>query len=106
MQQASGQPFSSSGVNFPNMYQGTCQKVTSGAASVQSAAVGVRTTLLRIYATQDVHVKIGANPTAVADGTSMFLPKNWVDYIGCAPGDKVAVIQDSVGGLLFITEGA
>lgn len=106
MQQASGQPFSSSGINFPYIYQGTSQKVASGAASVQSTAFSTRTSIIRFVATQDCHIKLGANPTAVADGTCLFVPKNWVEYIGCGPGDKLAVIQDSTGGFIFITEGA
>jgi len=68
--------------------------------------MGAKTTIVRIVPTTACHVKIGANPTAAADGTSMYLPAGVVEYFGVKPGQKIAIIQDSAVGNAFITEGA
>lgn len=104
-QVASTKPASNTGEGFEAIYLGTSQKVAFD-ASTQSAALGARTSVVSLYATQDCHIKTGANPTAVADGTNYFLPKLVQRFIGVKPGDKIAAIKDSAGGNLFITEGA
>lgn len=91
---------------FEAIYPGTSQKRSFTGTSAQSSALGAKTTIVRLYATEDCHIKTGANPTAVADGTCLFLPANSVEYIGVEPTHKVAVIQDTASGDLFITEGA
>ena len=73
-------------------------------ASVQSAALTA--TVIRLCATTDCHVAIAANPTAVADGTCMFLPANSAEYIRITSGQKVAAIKDASAGKLYITIAA
>lgn len=101
-----GESYQDSG--FPAIFPGDSQKVAIGSGSVQSSALSggtdSKTTVIRIFATQDCHIKIAANPTAVADGTCMFLPAGIVEYVGCAPTDKIAVIRDASDGYLYITE--
>lgn len=63
------------------------------------------TTLVRIFATQDCFIKVGVNPTAIAN-SSMFVPGGIIDFIGVQPGDKIAVIRSSSDGTLYLTEGA
>lgn len=92
--------------NFQAVYQGTCQKLAFTGTTAQSAALNTATSVVRLVATQNCHVKIGANPTAVADGTCMYLVANVPEYVGVSGGDKIAAIQDSSGGNLFIMEGA
>ncbi len=105
METASGQALSSSGENFPFIYPGTSQKVAYD-TTTQSAALGARTSVVRLIASTDAHVKFGANPTALTDGTSTFLKANIEYFFGVAPGSKIAAIKDSGAGNLFITEGA
>ncbi len=92
------------GENAPFLFIGVSQKQAYTGTTGQSAAVGANTQLLRLVATTNCHVQVGANPTAVADGTCLYLPLGVVQYVGCSAGDKVAAIQDSGGGNLFITE--
>lgn len=91
---------------FPFILIGTSQKLAFTGTSARSSAFGPHTTVVRVCATADCHIINGPTPTAAADGTCMFLKAGVVEYIGVAPGDKIAAIQDSTGGNLFITEGA
>lgn len=104
-QKASTKPPSNMGSGFDKIYPGVSQKLAYD-ATAQSAALGARTSLVRLTPTTDCHVKIGANPVAIADGTCLFLKAGVIEYVGVNPGDKIAAIKDSAGGNLFITEGA
>jgi hypothetical protein len=87
---------------IPAILPGASQKVALGAASVQSTAI--TGSLIRVVAQSDCHLAFGANPTAVADGTCVFLPAGIPEYFVLISGNKVAVIQDSSAtGNLFIT---
>lgn len=87
------------------IYPGTSQSIAIGAASVAGAAVGASTTLLQLCATIACFVAIGPTPTAAA-GTSLYVPANVPVLVGCNPGDKVAVIQATAAGTLYVTEAA
>lgn len=89
------------GGTFPAMRPGTAQNIAFAAASVQSGVIG--SPLVRLVATADCHIALGANPTANA--TSMFLPAKVPEYLVCNPTDKVAVIQDAAGGNLSVVAG-
>jgi hypothetical protein len=80
------------------------QFVTIGAASAQSTAVGSNTRVLRISTDIDCFYLIGANPTVSGGGDGDYLPAGAVEYRHCSPADKVAVIQKSTAGSLFISE--
>jgi hypothetical protein len=84
---------------LPVIRPGTTQKVNIGSASTASDVVG--SGVVRLLATSDCHVALGADPTA--GPTSLFLPANMPEYFGCGTGDKVAVIQDSASGALYVT---
>lgn len=105
MDRASGKPISNGGDNFESIYPGVSQKLAFN-ASAQSAALGAKTSMVQLTSTQDCHLAFGANPTAVADGTGMFLPKGLIVRVGVGPATKIAAIKDSSAGNLFITEGA
>ncbi len=82
---------------------GAAQTVAIGASSVDSSAVGSETRALLISATSDCHIVINGNPTATA--TSTLIRSAYPPLVfGCGPGDKVAVIQDSASGTLYVTE--
>lgn len=97
---------SDQGGGFNSIYIGVSQKKAFTATSGQSAAVGAGTSIIRVTATQDCHIVTGLSPTAVADGTCLFLKSGVIEYVGIEPGHKVAVIRDSADGNLFISEGA
>lgn len=115
MQLASGRPPSSQGDNFDVLYQGVCQKKAFAGTSVQATAFQKRTSVVRLIADHPCHVKIGlasdnsgAGPTAVGDGTCMYIAANVETRVGVPAGGSVlAVIEDgSTAGNLYIMEGA
>ena len=68
--------------------------------SAQSAAqVGSR--VVRLVSTTDCLVAFGSNPTA--SNTGVFLPASKPEYFVCETTDKVAAVQVSAGGNLYIT---
>jgi hypothetical protein len=89
---------------LPAISVGTCTKVAVSGSSAQSGAITAA--VVRLVSSTDCHVKFGSNPTAVADGTSLFLPAGVPEYFQFGSGDKIAVIQDSTSGNLFITAAA
>jgi hypothetical protein len=80
---------------------GASSQVTVGAASAQSGAI--TGTMVRLVATSDTHVALGANPTAAADGSCVFLPAGTISFFAITSGWKIAAIQDSAAGKLHIT---
>jgi hypothetical protein len=82
----------------------------AGGASVQSAAFGSQTYAIRVVVVGVVdstnngaRIAVGDNPTASA--TSTMLPNNFVEYIKCSPGQKVAALSNTaVTGSLNVTE--
>lgn len=92
---------------FQTIIPGVCQSLAFNSSSAQATnAFQKTTTLIRIFATADCFIKMGANPTALIDGTSYFVPGGIVDFIGVNPGDKIAAIQSTANGTLYIAEGA
>ena len=85
----------SNGNFLPVMGAGTSQIFTVSNSSVQSAAFGSTTTIVRLAASLGhCHFEIGANPTASVT-TSAMMPINSVEYLRVNPGEKIAVIKDS-----------
>lgn len=91
---------------FETIIPGTSQLKAFSSSSVQSTALGTQTSIVRVIASTSCHIKLAANPTAVADGTCIFLYAGVPEYFGCTGGDKIAVIRDAADGNLYITEGA
>jgi len=82
---------------------GTHQSVAyTGTAGTISAEIG--TNVVRVIATTDCYIKIGASPTATS--SDVFLLANAAEYFGCDPADKVSAIQVSSGGTIHVTAGA
>ncbi len=82
---------------------GPCQTVTVGAAHHESTAFGGQTRAVLISATADCHVRIGN--AAVAVSTDTLIRSAYPPLVfGCTPDETVSVIQDSAGGLLYVTE--
>lgn len=83
--------------------EGSDKVVAIGAASVQSTAVGASTYGVLLSCTSNCHIQFGMNPTATA---SSWLLKSTDPglILGIAPGEKIAVIEDSAVGNLYIVE--
>jgi len=82
---------------------GASHDVTFTTTSAQSAAIGGTITKVRLVATAACYVAFGANPTAVKPGSTRLAP-NFPEVFLVRPGEKVAVVQDSAGGTLTVTE--
>jgi hypothetical protein len=69
--------------------------------------MGAETRALLLYASSSCHIRI-SNKTNAADpavATDTFIPGAGSPMVlGCSPGDRVKVIQDSGGGTLYISE--
>ena len=72
--------------------------------SVQSTAFSANTRIIRVVATTDCFIAVGANPTATT--TSTYIPFGSVEYFKVAGAVKVAAIKLTSAGTLYITEGA
>jgi hypothetical protein len=78
------------------------QVIAVSGTSAQSAATGGSTGYVRLLATTLCHIRGGANPTATT--SNMPLAPYVPEYIMLTPGHKIAVIQNSAAGTLYITE--
>jgi len=81
------------------------QNVSVGAASAATTNAvpkddnGQSNRLVMLISTTACWFRVGANPTAAKDATSIYLPANVYFYQPVIAGsDKVAFIQDSAGG--------
>lgn len=70
------------------------QELAIGASSVQSVAFQSTTTFIRVHVDVPCRIQINATPTA-AVGTSKRMAGNTTEYIGVAPGQKLAVITSA-----------
>ena len=73
-------------------------------ASVQSTAFSANTRIIRIVATTDCFIAVGANPTATTSST--FIPFGSVEYFKVAGAVKVAALKSTTAGILYVTEGS
>jgi hypothetical protein len=79
------------------------QVLATGAASVASAAFGPQTYAIRVIATAACHIAFGAAPVATANDAYV-APSVRPEFIGVTPGSKIAAIEDTAAGKLYITE--
>ena len=89
-----------SGSPIQAMHFGDNQKISFDGTSKQSTVI--KGHLVRVIATQDCFLAVGVNPTASSDG--VFLPASAIEYFGVLHDWKIAVIQSSQAGTLYITE--
>jgi hypothetical protein len=82
----------------------------AGGSSAQSVAFGTQTYFIRIASAGVVSASLDGVRIAVGDGpvassTSSLLPLNWVEYIKCGPGQKIAVLGNNTGtGTITVTK--
>jgi hypothetical protein len=96
------QPIGPSGqaAQFAPIMDLTNGQVVAYTTSTQSAAVNSNSAV--ITATTDCWYNIGSNPTATVGAGSDFLPAGVKWGITLLSGQKIAVIQNAVGGNLAI----
>jgi hypothetical protein len=85
---------------------GVTQSVTVGLSSAATAnALSKNTIIVRLVSTSDCFVKITTG-TPTATPADMFLPAGVPEYIGVDGFTtlKVAAIQSTTGGTLYVTE--
>jgi hypothetical protein len=78
---------------------GPGQTVAIGASSAATTAMPSKTRAVRLVATVNCWVEIGATAAAT---TSTFLPANSPEYFEVLPGELVAVVQASGAGSLYV----
>ena len=90
---------------YSDLYRpaGVTQALTSSGSSAASSAVGDQTYAVAITATENVYVTLGGAPTATATN-GMYLEQDWPHYLSIHPGEKVAVLQVSTGGTVYVSE--
>lgn len=95
---------------FQTIVPGKSQPVSISGSSVQSVAFEKDVSCVVLYATATCFIKIGANPTALDDGSCMIVPAGFYIGVGIYTTNqqssvyKLAVIQNSGAGTLYITE--
>jgi hypothetical protein len=78
------------------------QSVAVSGTSAQSAVISGNTNYVRLFATTLCHIRAGSNPTATT--SNMPLSPYVPEYFAVNSGQKIAVIQNSSSGTLYITE--
>lgn len=89
---------------------GTSQALAISSTSAQSAAItptsAVSPATVVVTPTVDCFVRQGTNPTAVSDGTDMFLLASSSYRLSLPRGNKLAFKTVSSSGTVYITPGA
>lgn len=78
------------------------QSVAVSGTSAQSAAISSSSGYVRLFSTTMCHIRIGSNPTATT--SHMPLGANIPEYFVVVSGAKIAAIQNSASGTLYISE--
>ena len=81
---------------------GSTISISVSGTSAQSAAISTTTGYVRLFSTTLCHIRFGSNPTATT--SNMPLAANVPEYFQITPGQKIAAIQNSASGTLYITE--
>jgi hypothetical protein len=87
------------GIPVPAFFPGDSETVAIGAVSAQSNAFECG--LIRVISSVDCFLYFGANPTSTSG--EMLLKAGAAEYFAVVPGEKLAVLQSSGGGTLYIT---
>lgn len=88
---------------FPAFRMGTVHKVAyTGVSAAIAAAVSEECRLAMVWCSTDAHIAIGAAPTAAATDRPVTAKVDVL--IALEEDEKVAAIQQSAGGDLYVTE--
>lgn len=83
---------------------GLSQALSISSTSAQSAVINA--TSVVVTPTIDCFVRQGSNPTALSDGTDMFLLGQIAYRLSLPRGNKLAFKTVSASGTVYITPGA
>ena len=75
---------------------------TSGSSAALSTSITEGVEAVYLTATEHCYVAWGASPTATT--SDMYLTKDWPYCLKVSPGEKLAALQVSSGGTLYVTE--
>ena len=89
---------------FDTFYLGTAHTISLSGSSQQTSAFDSKTSLVTVFSTEDCFIQIGENPTAST--STNFIPGDIQFVFATYGGWKIAAIQGSGGGTLYISEGA
>jgi hypothetical protein len=78
------------------------QTVAVSGTSAQSTAISANAGYVRLFSTTMCHIRVGSNPTATT--SHMPIGANVPEYFAVTSGQKIAVIQNSASGSLYISE--
>lgn len=79
---------------------GSGLKVAYTGTAGTTTAFPASTNAVRVIATTDCFVRIGASPTAVAD-VDVYLPAYVAEYFTCPPNGKVSAVQVAAAGTIY-----
>lgn len=80
-----------------------CKSVAfTGTAGTSAAIDANNTSIVRVVATQDCFIEIGAAVTATT--SDAFLPAGLPEYFIVGAGEVISAIQEDTAGTLYITE--
>ena len=84
---------------------GVTQTVTvSGTSAATSSGVNAQCRVVQLVSTEHCYILPGTGtPTATA-ANGMFILKDWPHYVHVTGGEKIAAIQVSAGGTLYVSE--
>jgi hypothetical protein len=83
---------------------GTTQNVAyTGTSGAITNPVSSQTYKVRVLTTTDAFVRI-SDGTPTATTADAYLPAFTPEYFTCTPGQKVAAMQVSAGGTLYVSE--
>lgn len=80
---------------------GRSQAVAISGTSAQSAPINAETCL--VHSTVDTFFRMGSNPTAMVNGTDMFLPQATTFRLAVRPGERLAFRTAGATGTVYIT---
>lgn len=81
----------------------TQAQITVSGTTAPSAAFSAQTYAIRIASSTACYYLVG-DGTPVATTASVWFPANWIEYILVNPGQKVAFLQQTAGGVASVTE--
>lgn len=91
---------------FPAIFAGNFQQVSFTGTHAVSSPFSDRTTIIKLFATQDCWIQLGTNPEATASGPdSCIIRGGIIQYLGVYPGWAISVLQASSAGTLDLLEG-
>ena len=83
---------------------GVTQSITTGGTSAATSnAVADETYVVLITATENAYITFGPTPVVTASN-GVFLQKDWPTYFSVGKGEKVAALQVSSAGTVYVSE--